>query len=796
MPRVNLRSNGHLIVEDSGVVLHSELGTLVLEGREVANIAARVLALLNGSSTCEDIVASFSEDLRENVRLMLEILERQGLLDSIDEPPANPFQSHLKAQARFFRYLSGDSANGLEKLTGSRVLIVGSEPSGIVAARELAAAGVGKLHMSTNNELPEDASPEQLQAFEHSSAQELSHELSTSAPWCRVTVGSQKGAEALLAECSVVPWDLLIGAMSPDDLAGRWKWARLANQGKLPSLFASYNSLECFVGPLVIPGKTACWNCARLRLLANAEYPWAAHALQHTLLKVNHNRPIVSAFCPMASLSGQLLALEALKFLSGFTQSLIEGQVLVQNLITLKASLHPVIPLPWCEVCGGAAALRCKNDETHNWGTTEDPKDLSPLSPGWVDSLTGVISHAILRRLETFKSRSLFCAQALLANYTEGFNSAETPDNCGGKGLTKSDAFIGAVGEAIERYSASRYRLADMLSSPLPDNEESFLDARALCLYTDEQYLRDDFPFVPFDPSRSHRWVAGRWLDNDETVWVPARMTFYNFPDSADDSFCQTTSNGLAAGKGLNDATLRALLELVERDAFMISWLCRRSGRRLTVDDSLTDGTLDVLAELEQAGAQVELYLLSTDHRIPVVACLAFGDGKSWPGLTVTSAAHLSPRLAVRNAILEQGYSGVYLRHVMLQQTRAVPTAPERIRNWNFLDHGLFYLPPARAAAADFLRSSLHGAIPLRNIEEPANFSLDYGVRQLTSAGIRVAVVDVTAPDVAQTPFRVVRALGTNMQPIHCGYGLERLANPRLAKFMSGELNKDVHPLC
>ena len=46
-------------------------------------------------------------------------------------------------------------------------------------------------------------------------------------------------------------------------------------------------------------------------------------------------------------------------------------------------------------------------------------------------------------------------------------------------------------------------------------------------------------------------------------------MTYYNFPTAAQDSFCQTTTNGLAAGIGLADATLRAVLELIERDVFI-----------------------------------------------------------------------------------------------------------------------------------------------------------------------------------------------------------------------------------
>ena len=63
------------------------------------------------------------------------------------------------------------------------------------------------------------------------------------------------------------------------------------------------------------------------------------------------------------------------------------------------------------------------------------------------------------------------------------------------------------------------------------------------------------------------------------------------------------------------------------------------------------------------------------------------------------------------------------------------------------------------------------------------------------AAGVRVAFVDVTSPDVAGTGLRVVRALAARLQPLHCGYGLERLGNQRLLELGEGPLNRDIHPM-
>jgi ribosomal protein S12 methylthiotransferase accessory factor len=60
---------------------------------------------------------------------------------------------------------------------------------------------------------------------------------------------------------------------------------------------------------------------------------------------------------------------------------------------------------------------------------------------------------------------------------------------------------------------------------------------------------------------------------------------------------------------------------------------------------------------------------------------------------------------------------------------------------------------------------------------------------------MRVAVVDVTSPDLRGTPFRVVRALGPDFQQIHFGHRLARLDNPRLWAVARDGINADPHPL-
>jgi ribosomal protein S12 methylthiotransferase accessory factor len=255
--------------------------------------------------------------------------------------------------------------------------------------------------------------------------------------------------------------------------------------------------------------------------------------------------------------------------------------------------------------------------------------------------------------------------------------------------------------------------------------------------------------------------------------------------------FCEVTSNGLAAGPTLEQAALSAALELVERDAFMLAWLARRPGILVRPDTSIDPGIREAARRLEDAGVRLALYLLDAGTGIPTIACVGYGDGDRWPGAMISIAAHLRPRVAIAKAILEQGHLGPYLRRQVHDGSKRIPEHPEEVVELE--DHALYYFPAHRAGALAFLGAA--GTIDAAHLPEPEEVSTRALVRRVAAAGLRIAVADVTSPDLAETPFRVARALGPGFQQIHFGHGLARLGNPRLVALTPAGTNPEPHPM-
>ena len=450
-----------------------------------------------------------------------------------------------------------------------------------------------------------------------------------------------------------------------------------------------------------------------------------------------------------------------------------------------EVTRHRFVPLASCPVCGGAQTLSAVDD---SWADASDPLE------GWVDPIAGVIPELLVDPPPDTGSSLPIIVSAAPPHIPDDDGSLRRMPVGWGKGLTTVEAVRGAVSETIERYAASLPDLSRVVWRRVGDLDGDVLDPREFALYTDEQYARDGFPYARFDPDVLHPWIAGKWLGSDRSVWVPAVCVFLYLTLGPENLICQGTSSGLAASSDFDDAALRATLELIERDAFMVAWLTGARSRQIELDGSLDPALRSALNSIEYLGGAVELRLLSTSVFGTTVVALAFGDGERWPGVTLGLAADFDPLLALRAAILELCQTGLYLRRLLQSDDFVVPLGPESVRE--MLDHAAFYFLPARAKAFDRLRSN-DEPIPLEALRER---TVERAPRTcataLAATGVRIAVVDATSPDVAtRSPFRVVRAVSPDLEAISFGHGLARAPTQRVSSRIHAARTPPIHPL-
>ncbi|MEN3328819.1 MAG: hypothetical protein V7638_3626 [Acidobacteriota bacterium] len=554
---------------------------------------------------------------------------------------------------------------------------------------------------------------------------------------------------------------LHVVGIGPEDAIGlalRESFENVLFSTNTPSLFVDIRNNEALIGPLTLANRAGCWRCAFERITA-------ARGTSETEDSLKSADEISSEkIAPVLIREIQTINSD------GLEQSSLLGHILAVDLSTLDESLHKFIPLARCDVCGGAAAFPGVDQRHVRLSSEDSPEIVLGALEGWVDRRTGVISDLFIEPPDDARISLPFIAKAAPPNVMEKDGSLHRMAAGWGKGLTISGAVLSAVGEAIERYSASMVDPEKIVWKHPDELDGAVLNPRDLGLYTDEQYDREDFPYVRFDSRIPHPWILGNWLNNGP-VWLPALFVLLSIELHREQLIGQGTSNGLAASISKDDASLRSILELVERDAFMSTWLTASPTQRIQLDYTLDPLLRTVLEGIEVLGATVEVYNLPASMIGTTVLCLALGDGEQYPGVTFGLGCDLDPRVALRQAVLELGQTGPYLRRMMRLKVLKPAEDPSGVRE--MLDHAAYYFPKERATAFDRLRGQ--ETISLRDMKSVATRSLEDCATALDEAGVRVAVVDVTSADVATGPFSVMRAVSPNLQPIWYGYGLDRI---------------------
>jgi bacteriocin biosynthesis cyclodehydratase domain-containing protein len=110
-------------------------------------------------------------------------------------------------------------------------------------------------------------------------------------------------------------------------------------------------SAEGIVGPLFIPGETACYECLKMRIKSNIFFYAEFEEFEKWVEKNKEKVKKFGALEPFWHILASIGALEIVKFISEVHTSQLIGKILTVNFITLEVELHDVLKLPFCATC-------------------------------------------------------------------------------------------------------------------------------------------------------------------------------------------------------------------------------------------------------------------------------------------------------------------------------------------------------------------------------------------------------------------------------------------------------------
>jgi len=377
----------------------------------------------------------------------------------------------------------------------------------------------------------------------------------------------------------------------------------------------------------------------------------------------------------------------------------------------------------------------------------------------------------------------------------------------GGAGFTRANAASAAVGEALERYSASYVPWERIVVATAAELGDEAVAPERFALFADAQYEQPGFACCRFTEHTRVAWIDGRRGADGAPAWLPAELVLLG--DVVVDGCNRigyATSNGTACAPTRDQAVERGLCELLERDAFMIVWANRLSLPRL--DWSQDERILDLERRYFAAtGLAYAVLDLSVFHELPSFLAVA----RARPGVPGALGVGAGTDASVERAwwkALSEAFAaraaGVKL--ALLEPERALGSRGAGVLS--FEDHIRYYEDHSRATGAAFLDTS-PARVPVASV--PALEGETTADRVVALCG-RVAraesdayVVDVTSPDVAELGLIVTKAVAPELCALDVPHAARFLGGRRLSAtavdlgfraepLTLDELNPEPHP--
>jgi bacteriocin biosynthesis cyclodehydratase domain-containing protein len=308
--RPRLKPWYRLSVDEDGVVLRYGASVLEFDGAAATRLLPRLLPLLDGTRRVDEVVACLGEPVRPAIEQALALLHEQRLLTEpapVDVPEDPRRAAELLAATD---PLDRGVAGAARRLAAARIGVLGEAPVGETVIGLSAASGVGRVSRHRWDDGP--------------------------------------AADLIVAAPSDAELPLL-RQWNADAIATGAAWLQL-----LP-----FDGLMAAVGPLFVPGETACYECYLLRRAANLS------SLDYRPGRIEHGiRPTSPAFDAVVAGLAVTLALRWLALDDSYVPGIVLAVEQGHEPSLSRHVLHRVPRCPACSAARGRASLAPWHGET------------------------------------------------------------------------------------------------------------------------------------------------------------------------------------------------------------------------------------------------------------------------------------------------------------------------------------------------------------------------------------------------------------------------------------------------
>lgn len=284
------------------------------------------------------------------------------------------------------------------------------------------------------------------------------------------------------------------------------------------------------------------------------------------------------------------------------------------------------------------------------------------------------------------------------------------------------------------------------------------------------EHQRASLPNLSFTPNAALLWIEGLSHISGKSTLVPAHVVSRAWFGKAviearNEPYVRAPiTTGLATGRTLEEAALRGFLEVIERDAFMVTYLNQLALPRLDLEElRKTDAHVgEVVSAFKRYRLETHAVLLLTDFNVPVVLSIVIDRTGKGPAISVGAKASFSLKDALMGALSES-------LAVRLSSRRKEKVPLPQKERFNRKERLAWWADPAQLPLIDpLIRGSLvQPALEGEGGAMSARDQLEQLTQHCKNKGYEAIAVDLSSSTCNVSSLKVAFSIIPELQPLH-----------------------------
>jgi ribosomal protein S12 methylthiotransferase accessory factor len=345
-----------------------------------------------------------------------------------------------------------------------------------------------------------------------------------------------------------------------------------------------------------------------------------------------------------------------------------------------------------------------------------------------------------------------------------------------------------SLGEFVERYSLQIFNNKNLKRLKYSDIKSKAVPFKEIMKFSEKQLKSGKLKSSIGGEDDYFLFTMGRNLLNNKKVLIPAQLV-YTPLHLREKILREPISTGAAASLSLKSSIVKGILEVVERDAFMIYYLNEELGYLLS---NLERNPIlrNIYNFIQKYNLEIYTFFLPTDIRVYNIITIIIDRSGLAPAVNCGAYSSVSLDKAIIKSIEEALQVCSWIRFCQYFENISPKDENYVIKKRGFYWSSIEKIPIVmkwikKSKPIEYSRLKSYFKIDFENKFKNKNYLFNFLIQEIDKLNYSIYYKDITNPIFKKYGFKVVKVIIPQLQPLYLDERFKYLGGERIYKLLA-----------